>query len=303
MAYFQSAHALIALSLLIFLTGCSSVPKQADDRGKNYYSPGQEGVVMLQPRESGQLANDQPVELEPERLETLLANIYYPEARRGLSGWISNSERRTPVIQETNLGRLSRAISRALTDAGPDEDVVVGLRQADRDGSGSIRGYHLTVFRAFVVDNRLNLLLGTAGESLDDSFRFDTIHRKAQAEGSPSGIDPTQVKTKAGSRSTAPDTAIRVLYTGVEATVKRLRDDWIALDLTRGAATPAPASESSPDAQPQSGDSSAISDKGEGEKSSVTPRNPATESDPETETGNTAEERSEKLLRKELIYL
>ena len=187
--------------------------------------------MELSPRKSGEPANDQPVTVEPDRLEVLLADLYYLEPRSGLSGWISDSERRTPLIQNTNLGRLSRAISQAFTDAGPGEDIVVGLEQARRDGSGSIGGYRLTAFRIFVADNRLNLLFGAVGENSDDCFHFRTIHRQAQTQDSPGGISRKLVREKAGSRSMAVYLGSRVLYSGAEENIQRLREDWVALDL------------------------------------------------------------------------
>lgn len=247
MAKFHSVHALISFSLLIVLTSCSSVPQQQDSQGKNYYTPGRDGIVMLSPRESSEGANDQPAMVKPDRLETLLADLYYPESRGGLSGWISDSERRTPLIQDAGLASLSLALSRALADAGSGEDVIVGVEQPRRDSTGTIIGYRLTAFRVFVADDRLNLLFGAVGENRDDGFRFATIHRKASTPDPRPGISEQWVQEYAGSRSVAANTGNRVLYSGPQQTVQQRRADWIELDLTSGEAAPPASSEQRPD--------------------------------------------------------
>ncbi len=277
MSKFHSVHVLISLSLLSFLASCSSLPQQNESRGKNYYVPDGDGIVMLSPRKKGAVANDQPVTVEPERLETLVAGLYYLEPRSGLGGWISDSKRRIPLVQEGNLAGLSSALSRALADAAPDEDVVVGLQQPWRDSVGTVNGYRITAFRVFVADERLHFLFGAVGKSLESGFHFSTIHRKARTLAPQGGISQQEVEEQVGPRNLAADTGNRVLYSGPQENVLRLRDDWVALDLTvRSSAN---------------------------EQTDGTKTSPAPEFAPDSEVHDWRQKREEQLLQKEVITL
>lgn len=283
MLYFKSVYLLVAFSFVILLAGCSSAPRQAEDPGKNYYTSPREALVTLTSGERGTGANDQPATLAPGRLEALLGSLYYLEDRGAIGRWFTESRRKTPLVPETKVSRVSLALAEALADAGAREDVVVGLREPVRDSSDSITHYKLTMFRAFVQNNRLNLLFGTVGENLDDSnYQFDTIHRKAQTQNVRESIRWESVLEKAGSRGVTADLGSGIYYSGPEATLQRLRDDWIALDL-----------------EPLASSSGASPAGSSPEKEKVKAETGPEEEEAKEETTD----RQEKLLRKELIYL
>ena len=232
MVYCYLIRVFVVFYLSLFIIGCSSTPQQMDVGENNYYTLSQDGVVTLSPHGGGKPRNDMAVTVEPDRLRALLSAFYYREPRSGLSSWFLGSEREVPLIQSVNLGRLSRAISRAFADSSSRDDIVVGLRQRRSDTFAASEGYRLSAFRVFVVDDRLNLLFGTVGESLDDSFRFATIERKARAQDLSRSFNRELVMKKAGSRSSPAEVVgKRVYYAGEQKEIKKVRNDWFALDL------------------------------------------------------------------------
>lgn len=162
--------------------------------------------VKLVPAEPGAGPNAQPATVAPGTLAVLLGSV-----RATLGG------KAVPLFHKDELAGLAPALSQALAQAGPDQDVV--LVSTSRRGHYLQRAEGLTA-RVFLRDGALNLLVHDARLAFMDAWlESDTL--------------PTFVF---GSRTAPGDAQLQA------AAATAVRPDWLALPLTPAvAAAPAPA--------------------------------------------------------------
>lgn len=176
---------------------------QAGDRAQ--WNLGEFSYVKLVPAEAGAQPNAQPVTVPPGSLATLLGSV-----RATLDG------KRVPLFYKDEVADLAPALSEALAQAGPDQDVV--LVSTSRRGYYLMRAEGLTA-RIFVRDGALNLLVHDARLAFMDAWlEFDTL--------------PTFVF---GSRTQPGDANLQA------PGAQRVRPDWLVLPLAPAAAAPPPA--------------------------------------------------------------
>lgn len=176
---------------------------QADARTQ--WNLGEFSYVKLVPAEPGAPPNAQPVTLAPSSLAALLSSV-----RATLEG------KRVPLFYKGEVADLAPALSEALAQAGPDQDVV--LVSTSRRGHYFMRAEGLTA-RVFVRDGALNLLVHDARFAFMDAWLE-------------SGTLPTFVF---GSRTQPGDADLQA------PGAQRVRPDWLVLPLAPAAAALPPA--------------------------------------------------------------
>jgi hypothetical protein len=163
-------------------------------------------TIRLVPRESGASPNQHPVQVEPETLSKQLAQVRI-ESRQGGQALFAADE----------LGELTEPLAQALSNAGPDDDVL--LLSTSRRGAGLLAqplGVTARLFaqggslQLIVNDVRLEFMNNYLGSRKPPEFTFGSRNR------------PSQANLRSASATT-------------------VRPDWLALPLTASAAPMAPA--------------------------------------------------------------
>lgn len=196
----RQAHWLATTALILALTPSGL---QADARSK--WNLGEFSYVKLVPAETGAPPNAQPVSLAPGDLAALLGTV-----RATLDG------KGVPLFYKDEVAALAPALSEALAQAGPDQDVV--LVSTSRRGHYFMRAEGLTA-RVFVRGGALNLLVHDARLAFMDAWLE-------------SSTLPTFVF---GSRTQPGDADLQA------PGAQRVRPDWLVLPLAPVAAVPPPA--------------------------------------------------------------
>ena len=147
----RQAHWLATTALILALTPSGL---QADARTQ--WNLGEFSYVKLVPAETGAPPNAQPVNLAPGGLAALLSSV-----RATLDG------KGVPLFYKDEVAALAPALSEALAQAGPDQDVV--LVSTSRRGHYLMRAEGLTA-RIFVRDGALNLLVHDARLAFMDAW-------------------------------------------------------------------------------------------------------------------------------------
>lgn len=185
---------------------------QADARTQ--WNLGEFSHVKLVSAEPGAAPNAQPVSLAPGSLAALLSSV-----RATLEG------KEVPLFYKDEVADLAPALSEALAQAGPDQDVV--LVSTSRRGHYLMRAEGLTA-RIFVRDGALNLLVHDARLAFMDAWlESNTL--------------PTFVF---GSRTQPGDADLQA------PGAQRVRPDWLALPLASAATALPPAPAPTPAAAP-----------------------------------------------------
>ena len=196
----RQAHWLATTALILALTPSGL---QADARTQ--WNLGEFSYVKLVPAETGAPPNAQPVNLAPGGLAALLGSV-----RATLDG------KGVPLFYKDEVAALAPALSEALAQAGPDQDVV--LVSTSRRGHYLMRAEGLTA-RIFVRDGALNLLVHDARLAFMDAWlELSTL--------------PTFVF---GSRTQPGDADLQA------PGAQRVRPDWLVLPLAPAAAALPPA--------------------------------------------------------------
>jgi len=193
----RQAHWLATTALILALTPSGL---QADARTQ--WNLGEFSYVKLVPAETGAPPNAQPVNLAPGGLAALLGSV-----RATLDG------KGVPLFYKDEVAALAPALSEALAQAGPDQDVV--LVSTSRRGHYLMRAEGLTA-RIFVRGGALNLLVHDARLAFMDAWlELNTL--------------PTFVF---GSRTQPGDADLQA------PGAQRVRPDWLVLPLAPAAALP-----------------------------------------------------------------
>ncbi|WP_257314098.1 SHOCT domain-containing protein [Geothrix fuzhouensis] len=196
----RQAHWLATTALFLALTPSGL---QADARAE--WKLGEFSYVKLVPAEIGAPPNAQPVDLSPGGLAALLGSV-----RATLDGKV------VPLFYKDEVAALAPALSEALAQAGPNQDVV--LVSTSRRGHYLMRAEGLTA-RIFVRDGALNLLVHDARLAFMDAWlESNTL--------------PTFVF---GSRTQPGDADLQA------PGAQRVRPDWLVLPLPPAAAALPPA--------------------------------------------------------------
>lgn len=181
---------------------------QADDRAQ--WNLGEFSYVKLLPAEPGAPPNAQPVLLAPGSLATLLGSV-----RATLEG------KGVPLFYKDEVAALAPALSEALAQARPDQDVV--LVSTSRRGQYFMRAEGLTA-RIFVRGGALNLLVHNARLAFMDAW-----------------LESSKLPTFVfGSRTHPGDADLQA------PGAQRVRPDWLALPLAPAAAALPPAAAPTP---------------------------------------------------------
>ena len=163
-------------------------------------------TIRLVPRESGASPNQHPLQIEPETLRQQLAQLRF-ESRQGSQALFAADE----------LGELTEPLAQALSNAGPDDDVL--LLSTSRRGAGLLAqplGVTARLFaqggalQVIVNDARLEFVNNYLGSHKPPEFTFGSRNR------------PSQANLRSASATSR-------------------RPDWLALPLTASAAPMVPA--------------------------------------------------------------
>lgn len=185
---------------------------QAGDRTQ--WNLGEFSYVKLVPAEAGAQPNAQPVTVPPGSLAALLGSVRATLGGKGV-----------PLFYKGEVADLAPALSEALAQARPDQDLV--LVSTSRRGRYYMRAEGLTA-RIFVRDGALNLLVHDARLAFMDAWlESNTL--------------PTFVF---GSRTQRGDADLQA------PGAQRVRPDWLVLPLALAAAAPSSAAAPSPAAAP-----------------------------------------------------
>ncbi len=136
---------LFIIQFFIILTGCSSVLNVFDDN-KFFYKNGYQNVQLNS--ENEKIKNSHPIKIEPSRIEGALKLIV-----------TKVSYKAEPLIQKEKLTAYSMAISEALMEAKPNEDVVFTVEGWYK--KKTLSDNLVTSGRIFYNKNGLNIIFGS----------------------------------------------------------------------------------------------------------------------------------------------
>ncbi len=136
---------LLIIYSFVILTGCSSVLNVFDDN-KFFYKNGYQNVQLNS--ENEKIKNSHPVKIEPSRIEGALKLIV-----------TKVSYKAEPLIQKEKLTAYSTAISEALMEAKPNEDVVFTVEGWYK--KKTLSDNLVTSGRIFYNKNGLNVIFGS----------------------------------------------------------------------------------------------------------------------------------------------
>jgi hypothetical protein len=95
--------------------------------------------------------NDHPVSLDEDQIRTALGTLEF---------MIPNKDKSAPVFEKPELNVLGGYLSRALAEAGPDEDVVFAVIGDYRAVYGLTKEQMYTAARVFYREGKLNIIFG-----------------------------------------------------------------------------------------------------------------------------------------------
>jgi len=208
------ASALILVIVLLFsfgATGCSTLKSITSNKDSKVLFKSRDQYVRIVPQDSVKgskvSANGQPVSLDEEQVRMALRSLEFMTPGKDSSSL---------VFEKPELDVLSRYLSAALAQAGPEEDVAFAVVGDYLAVYGLAKEQMYTSGRVFYRDGKLNIIFGA-------------IHGKywANADRRLYPLDP-------GSRfKTSPHTwallgqVDQAFYAGPEGQ----RTDWVVLDL------------------------------------------------------------------------
>lgn len=161
--------------------------------------------IELVPREAGANPNQQPLQVAPETLRRLLAQIQFV-GRNGPE----------PLFAEDELTELAPPLAQALSRAGPGDDVL--LLSASRRDAGFLASPTAITARLFVQEGRLQFIAHDARFEFYDTYRGTYVAPRFSF----------------GSRTSAG----RVALQNTDAASRR--PDWLAISLETATATATP---------------------------------------------------------------
>ena len=182
-----------------------SEPVKADARRRSW-TLHEFTTIRLVQRESGSTPNEHPLQIEPEALRQQLAQLR-TESREGSQ----------PLFAADELGELVEPLAQALSNAGPDDDVL--LLSTSRRGAGVLAQPLGVTARLFAQGGALQVIVNDA--------RLAFVHEYLGSKRTP--------EFTFGSRTRPGQASLR----SVSATNRR--PDWLAVPLTVAAAPAVPA--------------------------------------------------------------
>ena len=158
------------------------------------------------------------------------------EALMSLELWVEGgffrNEESVPVLSPAQVSTMVRYLVEALAQAKPDEDVVFNVRGYGNVALDVIREKYWTAGRAFYVDDKLNVIIGTFQVKKDRGIR--------QAEGAHGVLDNyADLHFAYGSREKVTKMPGRIVTTAgvtLNAAHGRERPDWVQIDITKAVA-------------------------------------------------------------------
>lgn len=186
-----------------------------------------EQYVGLAAQDAGAAPNQHPAELDVGEVRDALRSLELWE-----KGGLLREEQSTPVFTQGQAEALGRYIPEALARAKPNQDVLFVVRGYGSIALDTLKEREWTSGRAFVVDGRLNLIIGSFKVKKDRGKRnaeaaygvlndysdlyFDTGSRKERSAKMPGRVVSTVGVSFAGGESGG-------------------RPDWIILDVAKAA--------------------------------------------------------------------
>lgn len=133
--------------------------------------------------------NDHPATLSEEDLSATLGSLSVRKEN-------DNSNQGTPVFTAEQVELLGKHLSTGFKNAKRDQDIIFALEKSERRALGLLNNDYFVAGRAFVKDNKLNIIIGdydrprdTAYEAAYDPtgvgivrYQFDHGSRKGKAE-------------------------------------------------------------------------------------------------------------------------
>lgn len=147
--------AALLMTFSLAATGCSMLNSIGSEKDKNEIFKSRDQYVRITKQESAKGVkvppNEQPVSLDEDQIRSAFGSLEFilPKANKS-----------APVFEKPELEVLGRNVSRALSEAGPDEDVVFAVVGDYRSLYGLTKEQMYTAGRVFYREGKLNIIFG-----------------------------------------------------------------------------------------------------------------------------------------------
>lgn len=173
--YLRASFVTVIIGLVtIVLSACAGSPRSpAPDSQRETVWASENGYVWLVPSERGAAPNAHPASLDAAEVNRLLSGLRATNADgRGLEA-ATGADHEGPVFTADMLQRLSEPLSRALEQAGPEQDVLLSVRGFRAlPGSSRIGNTVVTSARLFYRGEALHVMVGELNRRIEREFPF-----------------------------------------------------------------------------------------------------------------------------------
>ncbi len=167
-------------------------------------------------------ANQHPIVLDIAEVRDALKSL-----ELWVEGGLFRNEEAVPVLSPAQISTLVRYLVEALAQAKPDEDVVFNIRGYGNVALDVVREKFWTAGRAFYINGKLNVIIGTFQAKKDRGVRL--------AEGAHGVLDNySDVRFDHGNREKVSKMPGRIVTTpGVTLNEERGRErpDWVQIEI------------------------------------------------------------------------
>ena len=173
--YIRASFVTVIIGLVtIALSACAGASRSpAPDSQRETVWASDNGYVWLVPSERGAAPNAHPTSLDAGEVNRLLSGLRATNADgRGLEA-ATGADHEGPVFTDDMRQRLSEPLSRALAQAGPEQDVLLSVRGFRAlPGSSRIGNTVVTSARLFYRDEALHVMVGELNRRIEREFPF-----------------------------------------------------------------------------------------------------------------------------------